>query len=49
MIPSVFNREVAPAVAAAVAEEARASGVAQADEESLGFAPADESRVRGAV
>ena len=28
IIPSVFNREVAPAVAAAVAEEARASGTA---------------------
>jgi malate dehydrogenase (oxaloacetate-decarboxylating) len=49
VIPSVFNREVAPAVAAAVAQEARASGVAQADEESLGFAPADEGRVRGAA
>src|SRR4051812_9604863 len=49
VIPSVFNREVAPAVAAAVAGEARASGVAQADEEALGFAPADESRVRGAA
>jgi malate dehydrogenase (oxaloacetate-decarboxylating) len=41
VIPSVFNREVAPAVAAAVAEQARVEGVALADEESLGFAPAD--------
>jgi malate dehydrogenase (oxaloacetate-decarboxylating) len=41
VVPSVFNREVAPAVAAAVAREARASGVALADEESVGFAPAD--------
>ncbi|TML96827.1 MAG: NAD-dependent malic enzyme [Actinobacteria bacterium] len=49
VIPSVFNRDVAPAVAAAVAEEARAEGVALADEESLGFAPADEGRVRGAA
>src|SRR3954463_10226873 len=49
IIPSVFNREVAPAVAAAVAEEARTSGVAQADEEALGFAPAAESRVGGAA
>src|SRR3954464_9506517 len=49
VIPSVFNRDVAPAVAAAVAAEARAAGVAQADEESLGFAPADEGRVRGAA
>ena len=30
IIPSVFNREVAPAVAAAVAAEARASGTAEA-------------------
>src|SRR5256885_9025824 len=45
VIPSVFNRDVAPAVAAAVAAEARAEGVAQADEDALGFAPADESRV----
>jgi malate dehydrogenase (oxaloacetate-decarboxylating) len=28
IIPSVFNRDVAPAVATAVAEAARASGVA---------------------
>jgi malate dehydrogenase (oxaloacetate-decarboxylating) len=41
VIPSVFNREVAPAVAAAVADEARSEGVALADEESVGFAPAD--------
>ena len=41
VIPSVFNREVAPAVAAAVADEARSGGVALADEESVGFAPAD--------
>jgi malate dehydrogenase (oxaloacetate-decarboxylating) len=47
IVPSVFNREVAPAVAEAVAEEARASGVAQADDEALGFAAADEGRVRG--
>jgi len=37
IIPSVFNREVAPAVAAAVAEAARNEGVAQADAE-IGFA-----------
>jgi malate dehydrogenase (oxaloacetate-decarboxylating) len=49
IVPSVFNRDVAPAVAAAVAEEARAEGVALADEEALGFAPADEGRVRGAA
>jgi malate dehydrogenase (oxaloacetate-decarboxylating) len=37
IIPSVFNREVAPAVAAAVAEEARDSGTAAADGSELGF------------
>jgi malate dehydrogenase (oxaloacetate-decarboxylating) len=33
IIPSVFNREVAPAVAAAVADEARDSGMAEAGSE----------------
>jgi malate dehydrogenase (oxaloacetate-decarboxylating) len=37
IIPSVFNRDVAPAVAAAVAEEARAAGTALAGQE-VGFA-----------
>jgi len=37
IIPSVFNREVAPAVAAAVAQAAREEGVAGADGE-IGFA-----------
>jgi len=40
IIPSVFNREVAPAVAAAVAEQARAAGIALAGKE-VGFAPSD--------
>src|SRR5438270_3383748 len=40
IIPSVFNRDVAPAVAAAVAQEARASGTAEAGDE-LGFAAGD--------
>jgi malate dehydrogenase (oxaloacetate-decarboxylating) len=40
IIPSVFNRDVAPAVAAAVADEARATGAARAGNE-VGFAPAD--------
>jgi malate dehydrogenase (oxaloacetate-decarboxylating) len=40
IIPSVFNREVAPAVAAAVADEARAAGAARAGLE-VGFAPGD--------
>jgi malate dehydrogenase (oxaloacetate-decarboxylating) len=37
IIPSVFNRDVAPAVAAAVAEQARAAGTARAGQE-VGFA-----------
>ena len=40
IIPSVFNRDVAPAVAAAVAEQARASGTALAGQQ-VGFAQAD--------
>jgi len=40
IIPSVFNRDVAPAVAAAVAEEARAAGTALAGQE-VGFAHGD--------
>jgi malate dehydrogenase (oxaloacetate-decarboxylating) len=40
IIPSVFNRDVAPAVAAAVAEEARAAGMALAGQE-VGFAQGD--------
>jgi malate dehydrogenase (oxaloacetate-decarboxylating) len=40
IIPSVFNRDVAPAVAKAVADEARATGAARAGSE-LGFAQGD--------
>ncbi len=40
IIPSVFNRDVAPAVAAAVAEQARAAGTALAGHE-VGFAHGD--------
>ncbi len=40
IIPSVFNRDVASAVAQAVAEQARAAGTALAGKE-LGFAPGD--------
>jgi malate dehydrogenase (oxaloacetate-decarboxylating) len=46
IIPSVFNREVAPAVAAAVAEQARASGTAHAGPE-VGFAQADTLTAMG--
>jgi malate dehydrogenase (oxaloacetate-decarboxylating) len=41
IIPSVFNRDVASAVASAVAAEARASGTAEAGDE-LGFGSTDE-------
>jgi malate dehydrogenase (oxaloacetate-decarboxylating) len=47
VIPSVFNRDVAPAVAAAVADEARASGEAHARNE-LGFAATDELHIGAA-
>jgi malate dehydrogenase (oxaloacetate-decarboxylating) len=40
IIPSVFNRDVAPAVAAAVADQARAAGTALAGQE-VGFAAGD--------
>ncbi len=40
IIPSVFNRDVAPAVAAAVAQEARANGTPLAGQ-SAGFAASD--------
>ncbi len=40
IIPSVFNRDVAPAVAAAVGEQARATGTAMAGQE-VGFAHGD--------
>ena len=52
IIPSVFNRDVAPAVAAAVAEQARAAGTALAGQE-VGFAhgrhdhPGERHRRRG--
>jgi malate dehydrogenase (oxaloacetate-decarboxylating) len=44
IIPSVFNRDVAPAVAAAVADEARASGTALAGHE-VGFAQGEWAQV----
>ena len=40
IIPSVFNRDVAPAVAAAVSEQARSAGTAMAGQE-VGYAPGD--------
>jgi len=44
IIPSVFNRDVAPAVAAAVADEARASGTALAGSE-VGFAQGEQQHL----
>jgi malate dehydrogenase (oxaloacetate-decarboxylating) len=44
IVPSVFNREVASVVAAAVAEEARSAEVAEAGAE-MGFASTEEFRV----
>ncbi len=41
IIPSVFNRDVAPAVAAAVASQARESGVGVAGSE-VGFGQTEE-------
>jgi malate dehydrogenase (oxaloacetate-decarboxylating) len=45
IIPSVFNRDVVGAVAAAVADEARETGMAEADTAQLGFASTEEMRV----
>jgi malate dehydrogenase (oxaloacetate-decarboxylating) len=41
IIPSVFNRDVAPAVAEAVAEAARRSGAASERQHTIGFAAVD--------
>ena len=47
IIPSVFNRDVAPAVAAAVADEARASGLGEPVVESPGEADREMEPIRG--
>jgi len=46
IVPSVFNRDVAPAVADAVAREARDSGQAMAAQNTIGFAAIDADRLR---
>jgi malate dehydrogenase (oxaloacetate-decarboxylating) len=46
IIPSIFNREVATAVASAVAEEAREPGMAEAGPE-IGFGSTEEMRILG--
>jgi len=47
IIPSVFNRDVAPAVAEAVAGEARRAGIAAAGDE-IGYAAADAGHIHAA-
>jgi malate dehydrogenase (oxaloacetate-decarboxylating) len=46
IIPSCFNRDVAPAVAEAVAAEARASGGAQQERNTIGYAASDVEALR---
>jgi malate dehydrogenase (oxaloacetate-decarboxylating) len=46
IIPSVFNRDVASAVAAAVAERAKQQGAATVDGDTIGFAAIDAERMR---
>ncbi|HEX7299931.1 MAG TPA: NAD-dependent malic enzyme [Solirubrobacteraceae bacterium] len=46
IVPSVFNRDVAPAVAAAVAEQAKEQGAAMARGDTIGFAAVDAERLR---
>jgi malate dehydrogenase (oxaloacetate-decarboxylating) len=46
IIPSVFNRDVADAVAAAVADQAKAQGAAEARGDEIGYAPADTEEFR---
>jgi len=46
IIPSVFNRDVADAVAAAVADQAKAQGTADARGDEIGYAPGDTEEFR---
>jgi malate dehydrogenase (oxaloacetate-decarboxylating) len=46
IIPSVFNRDVAPAVAAAVSERAKEQGTATVAGDTIGFAAIDAERMR---
>jgi malate dehydrogenase (oxaloacetate-decarboxylating) len=46
IVPSVFNRDVSPAVAAAVAEQAKQQGTAMAAGDTIGFAAIDAERMR---
>ncbi len=47
IIPSVFDRNVAPAVAAAVADEARRQGTAEVAGREMGYLPADSEHITG--
>jgi malate dehydrogenase (oxaloacetate-decarboxylating) len=46
IIPSVFNRDVADAVAAAVADQAKAQGNNQARGDEIGYAASDTEEFR---
>jgi malate dehydrogenase (oxaloacetate-decarboxylating) len=46
VIPSVFNRDVCDAVAAAVADQAKAQGNNQARGDEIGYAPSDTEEFR---
>jgi malate dehydrogenase (oxaloacetate-decarboxylating) len=46
IIPSVFNRDVADSVAAAVAAEAKRGGTAEVDQGEIGYAPEDADKLR---
>jgi malate dehydrogenase (oxaloacetate-decarboxylating) len=46
IVPSVFNRDVADSVAAAVAAEAKRQGAAAAGEGAIGYAPEDAEKLR---
>ncbi|MGH2969956.1 MAG: NAD-dependent malic enzyme [Solirubrobacteraceae bacterium] len=46
IIPSVFNRDVADSVAAAVADEAKRQGEAKVDADEIGYAPEDTEKLR---
>jgi malate dehydrogenase (oxaloacetate-decarboxylating) len=48
IVPSVFNRDVAPAVAAAVAEQAKQEGSSTIAGDTIGFAAIDAERMRSA-
>ncbi len=46
IVPSVFNRDVSPAVASAVSEQAKEQGAAMAAGDTIGFAAIDAERMR---